>query len=625
MCGIAGLMSAGSAEALAAAAGRMADALVHRGPDEGGTWSDGVVGFGHRRLSIIDLADGQQPMRSDSGCVLTYNGEIFNYLEIRDELAAAGTRFHTHSDTEVVLKAYEAWGEACVERFNGMFAFALWNPRTGRLFLARDRLGKKPLYFAFGAGGFAFASEIKALLTLPWVRDAATPDPCALVDFLTLGYVLTPKTAFANIQRLPAAHRATLAPGDGTLAASEYWRLDAVAGRAEIPYAAAARDRFAALLDDAVRLRLRADVPVGVYLSGGLDSSAIAAIAVRHGGDAVRAYTVSFSDARFDEAPHARGVARHLGMAIDTIPCGAPTPDLVPRLAWQADEPFSDTSSAPTYLLNRAAAGHVKVALSGDGCDEILAGYPTYKADRYYQVYRRVPAPLRGLLRGLASVLPPSYRKLSFDYKLRQFLSADGLSRERAHYWWRTVFPPDEVAALLGDGARAAAAGYDPYDTFDGYFRRVADGGASFLRRSQYVDVKTWLQDDILVKADRFSMAHSVEVRSPFLDHRLVELSLALADDAKMGPGGQKTILRDLMSAQLPPSILKRPKEGFGAPTRHLGAVSVASARPDLVNPAFTLDPAREDVTYKSFALTILQEWLTLFDGYGRTGEWRRP
>lgn len=611
MCGLAGFvdpetrLAAPEAELAA-----MVGTLAHRGPDGAGHWHAPGVALGHRRLAILDLGDsGAQPMQAPSGLAIVFNGEIYNHLELRRELEAAGRVFHSHSDTEVLLAAWERWGAACLDRLLGMFAFVLWDPRQRRLVLARDRLGKKPLVLCHDGRFLAFASEAKALLALTPVRRGAALDLRALADFLTLGYVLSPKTIHANISQLPAAHWAEFDPDSGRLSTHEYWAVEHLVQGPRRRYDDDARDEFAAVLEDAVRIRLRADVPVGCFLSGGLDSSAVAAMAARVGSQPPHAFCVGFGEVSFDERAHARTVARHLGIPLHVLEAEATPPDLA-AIVHHCDGPFADTSLLPTWQLNATAARQVKVALSGDGADEILAGYPTYRADRLYRLYRRVPAWMQTRLdAGARRWLRPSYRKVSLDYKLRQFLAGHGLSPERAHAWWRVVFPPADLARLLTEDALGQLAGYDPLDAFDGHFARVA--GADFLDRSLYVDIKTWLVDDILVKADRMSMAHGLEVRSPLLDHRLVELALTLEAPAKMAGRRQKVILRDVAGRLLPAATLRRRKQGFGAPTRRLGALAPPGLDfPELFRQGFHLDGRREDITYKSFALRILTTWL---------------
>ncbi len=623
MCGIAGFVGEFGTERPAALR-RMTDAIAHRGPDGEGGFDDGRAALGHRRLAIIDLTDqAAQPMTGPSGAVIVFNGEIYNYLELRSELEAAGERFVSHSDTEVLLRLYERRGPAALDRLIGMFALAIWDPGRGRLFLARDRLGKKPLYYWHDGTRLAFASEIKALLALPEIAASVSPNPCAVSDFLSLGYILGPKTAFSNIHRLPPAHCAHFDPRSGHLETSEYWRLEEFYLTERLGSGPGVQDEFLGLVEDAVRLRLRSDVPVGIFLSGGVDSSAIAALVskVRPQGGA-QAFCVGFNEAGYDESIHAAHVAEHLGIPLTRLEQPLPEADLVRRLVWHCDEPFADTSMMPTYVLNRAARRHVTVALTGDGADELLAGYPTYRADQLYHLTRHLPEALTGALsRAAERWLKPRYRKVGWDYKLRQYLRCHGNSRERAHYAWREVYSEAEKRTLMGADLSRACAGYDPFDSFADAFAKVR--GAPFLDRSLFVDAKTWLADDILVKADRMSMAASLEVRSPFLDHRVVEFCARLPVCAKMTLRRQKAMLKTAMEPSLPAAILDRRKSGFNAPTRALSCDRLDAGRlAPLFRPEFRLDATREDVTFKSFSLAVLGPWLQLFAGLSQSGRW---
>lgn len=623
MCGIAGFVGDLGGSDRQAAAAAMTGALVHRGPDGEGIHLDQAVALGHRRLAIIDLHEGAaQPMTGPSGAVIVFNGEIYNYVELRKGLEAAGETFATESDTEVLLRLYEREGAAALQKLVGMFAFAVWEPDRRRLFLARDRLGKKPLYYFHDGRRFAFASEIKALLALPEVADGLAMDPLALSDFLSLGYIQTPKTAFATIRRLPAACQAVFDADHGSLSVGTYWHLEEHFLADRLPAGPATREAFADCLSEAVRLRLRSDVPVGVFLSGGLDSSAVAALMARLDPQGTRAFCVGFAEDSYDESHYARLVADHLGIPIAVLPHALPDADLIRRLVWHCDEPFADTSMMPTYLLNRSARDHVTVALTGDGADEILAGYPTYRADALYALTGRIPAPVtRGLSRLADRLLRPRYKKLGWDFKLRQYLRGHGLSPERAHYAWREILSGPEKAAILGPDLAKACAGYDPFDTFAGWFAKVK--GAGFLDRSLFVDSKTWLQDDILVKADRMSMAASLEVRSPFLDHRVVEFAARLPANAKMAGGTQKVLLKEIMAELLPAATIRRRKAGFNAPTRALGCTALEPG--DFTAefpPGFRLDPRREDITFKSFSLATLGTWLQLLSSHRHSGRW---
>lgn len=562
-------------------------------------------------------------MVGDSGSVIVFNGEIYNYRELQAELAARGCIFRTSSDTEVLLKCYETWGTDCLSRLNGMFAFAIWDPRQRHLFLARDRLGKKPLYYAEASGIFAFASELKALLALPQVGADATIDEQAISDYLSLGYIITPKTIFRGIRRLPAGHYALVIPENGLVACRDYWRLHDVFRRTKRPYDREAQEQFLDLFQDAVRIRLRSDVPLGVFLSGGMDSSAVVATMKALSESPTHAFCAGFLEPSFDESPFAKLVAKRLDVDLTVFEAAPVTPRELARLVWHADEPFADTSIMPTFQLNHRTRQKVKVALSGDGGDELLAGYPTHVADQLYGFYARIPARLQAWIESMCLAwMPRSGRKVAWDYKLRQFVRSRGLSPHRAHYWWRVVFSDEEKRAILSPVALARLGAYDPFSTFEGYFDQV--GGVSFLDQTTYVDIKTWLQDDILVKADRMSMAHGLEVRSPFLDYRLVEFCATLPDHAKLSWFKQKRILKDCFGKALPSEILRRPKRGFNAPTRQFDS-GVLNARgfSGLLCDDFSLDPRTGDTTFKSFAIAVLDLWLEMFQQFQRTGEWK--
>ncbi len=624
MCGICGFtLGPADVDGAAGLVESMALTLAHRGPDGAGVWRDERVALGHRRLSIIDLSSGDQPMVGSGGCVLAFNGEIYNYIELRQELQAAGRRFATSSDTEVLLAAYEAWGPECVERLGGMFAFALYDPARRRLLLARDRLGKKPLFYAMLDGRLLFGSEIKALLAHPAMRRRADLDPLALMDYFSIGYVLAPKTVFKAVRRLPAGHMALLDLDGGGLSIRSYWDLASHFQADKAPDAVADPAPFLELLDDAVRIRLRSDVPVGAFLSGGVDSSAITACVAKHAGAEVRAYCVGFEEKSYDESGFAKLAASHLGVGLELLDQAQLEPSTLPRLVWGLDEPFCDTSLVPTHLVSQAARRFVKVVLSGDGADELLAGYPTHMADKIYNAWRRAPFAVQNLACSLCSrLMRPSYSKVSLDYKLRRFLMASGLSRERAHYFWRVIFTRPELENMLEPELLREIGDYDPCEAFLERFDEVR--GAGFLDKSLYVDIKTWLPDDILVKVDRMSMANSLEVRSPFLDHRLVEYAARLPQASKMRGFRQKTALKASMKDTLPEQILRRSKKGFNFPALKLQQWFPPPWRaPSFVRDDFRLDPRREDATFKSFNLMVFQIWRKMHARYLETGTWR--
>lgn len=622
MCGICGFTpSTSHLDSTDQYLGAMLTSMIHRGPDGEGRYLAPEVALGHRRLAIIDLESGDQPMTGPCGVTLVFNGEIYNYKEIRADLEAKGVEFSTTSDTEVLLKAYLEQGPACLERMVGMFAFAIHDPRSNRLVLARDRLGKKPLYYWRGSEGLAFASEIKALLSLPWVQRDLDIDPQAVRDYLALGYILEPKSIFASIRRLPPACLAVFDLGSRSMVVRNWWDVRQAFAGPKLPLNMDTIERFDDLLTNAVALRLRADVPVGVFLSGGLDSSAITACLGQAGAD-VRLYNALLGQDSFDESPYARAVAQHFGLDVTCAEHPHPSMDELSRMVWHLDEPFCDTSIIPTYQISQSAASVAKVILGGDGADELLAGYVTHRADRFKRLTDLVPdVALRWVHAALRKIIRPSYKKVSWDYKTLQFLKGTTLSAERAHYSWRTIFDDQEVQAMLAPEFSDSLGGYHPYRSFEKAFDSLS--GQSFLDRSLYVDMVTWLPGDILVKSDRMSMAHSLELRSPFLDHRLVEMAAALPEQAKMDGLEQKVILKRCMTRKLPGAILSRSKKGFNFPAFCISSSSLEPPKETgFFKNGFHLDPAREDVTYKSFNLLILSMWYAIYENYRSTGRW---
>ena len=568
MCGIAGQLS-WNAPPDAGLVARMTSALSHRGPDGEGFHTTGPVSLGHRRLAIIDLSPAAaQPMTDADGTQwIVFNGEIYNYRELRAELSRLGQVFRTQSDTEVILAAFRQYGAGALARFNGMFAFALWNGRERTLLLARDRLGKKPLYYrSLADGGVTFASELQALMQDRSLRRVLNPR--ALSQFLSLNYTLTQDAIINDVVKVPPAHAVTFAEGRAPQTTC-YWRLaDHFATRTLCKSPAEAGEATRALLDDAVQTRLVSDVPLGVFLSGGVDSAAIAS-SMREQGPAsgVQSFSMGFREKSFSEVAEARETARFLGINHRDAETDADVAALLPRIAERADEPFADTSVIPTYLLSAFARSHVTVCLSGDGGDEVFAGYETYRADKLHAWTEPVPGSAMRIARAVASRLPVSFDKVSFDYKVRQFIGAHGATSARAHYHWRTIFSESEKQALLKPEFRRVVAEHDPGDVFEKFDAEIA--GADLLARGQYVDLKTWLPDDILVKADRASMAHGLELRAPFLDHRLVEFAASLPSAWKL-PGLQtKALLKRSQRARVPDAVLQRKKQGFNAPVAH--------------------------------------------------------
>ncbi len=553
MCGIAGLATLttqSSPVPLVERARVMAACLAHRGPDDAGAWesADGRVALAHRRLSIVDLSPlGHNPMPWDNGRLhITFNGEIYNFLELRAELEAAGHRFRSQTDTEVVLAAYDQWGLDCVERFAGMFAFALWDEPRRRLWLVRDRLGKKPVYYSEHGGLLRFASELKSL-----VADAAFPrelDRESVRLYLRYGYVPSPRTIYVHARKLPPAHQ--LVWEHGSVRVSRYWDPLAYAVRADRrPADVIARDLEERLVL-AVRQRMIADVPLGAFLSGGIDSSLIVALMQEQSRAAVRTFTIRFDDPAYNEADHAAAVAAHLRTEHHEERCGEQELlDVVHRLPTMFDEPFADSSAVPTYLVSKAARAQVTVALSGDGGDELFFGYPRYRHHADSQWLLAQPRGVRRALAAVASRLPVRRLRRAADV-LRQ----DGDDTYARFVSW---MPPDEVEAMTGDVPESSQLYAD-------VLARAADIPRREL--APLLDLVSYLPEDILTKVDRASMAVSLEVRAPLLDHRVVELALAMPLALKRHGPTQKTCLRTMLYARVPRALVDRPKMGFGVP-----------------------------------------------------------
>lgn len=534
------------------------DSLVHRGPDDGGALFGPGVALGHRRLSIIDLGGGRQPMvDAEERLTVVFNGEIYNYRELKKELEGLGYRFQSDSDTETILYAYREWGERCVDRFRGMFALAIHDRKTGDLFLARDRLGKKPLYVYRDHERLIFASELKAILADRRVPRVLEPE--AVTDFFAYNYVPGPRTMLQHIEKLPAGHY--LFRNGSREVLRSYWDVDFGAVDPG-PSLAERAEELRAELDTAVALRLRSDVPLGAFLSGGIDSSLIVALMAGQLQSPVKTHTIGFSEQAYDERGYAKETALRFGTEHFERVVSADATDVVERLAWFYDEPFGDSSAVPTYYLSGATRERVTVALSGDGGDETFAGYRRYVfASIEDQVRRRLPGVLR---HGLVGPLARAYPKA--DY-LPQFLRAKAtltnlsVSHERAYFLSLTqkTYP-----RFLCADFRRGQRGYDPYVHFERHLARV--GAWDALARLQYIDFKMYLADDILVKVDRASMAHALEVRVPILDHRVTELAARMPSNFKLDGRETKIVLKKVAAQLLPPSTFERKKMGFSIP-----------------------------------------------------------
>jgi asparagine synthase (glutamine-hydrolysing) len=551
MCGIAGIYHyrgdrSVDPETLAA----MTGALAHRGPDDTGLYVAGPVGLGHRRLSIVDLSEaGRNPMTNeDESLWLVFNGEVYNVLERRDELAARGHRFRSHTDSEMLLHLYEEKGADLVHELRGMFGFALWDSHHRTLLVARDRLGIKPLYWRATADTFAFASELKGLLADPECPRAVAP--AALEDYLTYQYVPSPSTILADVHKLEPGHLLLVSPAGVVV---RRWWSPPVGESSDLGYEDATAE-LRRLLEEAVRLRFMSDVPIGAFLSGGIDSSIVCALMAKLMDEPVKTFTIGFEGAEEDETQYARRVAAHLGSEHHEFVVRPDALAILPRLVWHLDEPLADPSALPTWAVSEIARSQVKVAFSGDGGDETFAGYESYRYARKYLELDRIPAPLRRLLArmtgGGSSRLHTRIGRLAMD-PAERFLEI------------MTISGAAERRALLGEGVRAQLDGRDALD-----WARAHRPGAPvpLLSSLLHLDLTTYLTDDVLAKVDRMSMAHALEVRVPLLDHVLVEFAARLPLEYKLRGATSKAILKAAVKDLLPPDILARGKQGFAVP-----------------------------------------------------------
>ncbi|MDZ7357457.1 MAG: asparagine synthase (glutamine-hydrolyzing) [candidate division KSB1 bacterium] len=544
---------------------KMCDVIVHRGPDEEGNYVTGNVGLGMRRLSIIDLDTGKQPISNEDDTLwIVFNGEIYNFQEIRDELEKRGHRFKTRSDTETILHAYEQYGEACVQLLNGMFAFAIWDSRDQSLFLARDRLGKKPLYYLHDKDRFIFGSEIKSILQAEDIPRRI--DLEALDHFLTFEYIPAPLSIFQDIRKLPPAH--TLKFKRGEIRVRSYWEMQLRSnGATPDQLKAQLRD----LLQDAVRLRLVSDVPLGAFLSGGIDSSTIVALMAQVMKEPVKTFSIGFEDSTYNELHYARMIAEKFKTDHHEFIIKPDAVELSDTLLKFLDEPFGDFSIFPTYLVSKMARQYVTVVLSGDGGDELFAGYDTYIADKIARkYYQQLPNALRnGLLPKVLNWIPPSSKKKGLINRAKRFVEGMKVPEQLEHVRWMIFLQQAEKERLYASDIKSGLMGIDPYKFIKNYFANVSQNGTDAINRQMYVDVKTYLVDDILVKVDRMSMATSLEARAPFLDYRFVELAASIPGELKMQGKKTKVILKQAMEDLLPHEILYRGKEGFSIPIKN--------------------------------------------------------
>ena len=564
MCGITGIFDTrGKADVDHAVLHRMNESQFHRGPDEGGLHLEPGVGLGHRRLSIIDLSTGQQPLyNEDRSVCVVFNGEIYNYQELIPELQALGHVFHTRSDTEVIVHAWEAWGERCVERFRGMFAFALWDRNQDCLFLARDRLGVKPLYYALlDDGTFLFGSELKSLLAHGGLRRDI--DPRALEEYFALGYVAEPRTIFRGALKLPPAHSLLLRRGQMSAQPREYWDVRFTLG-ARLSEAEA-NEELVRRLQESIRLRMVSEVPLGAFLSGGVDSSAVVAMMAGLTSSPVNTCSIGFSDPAFNESEFAKLVAEryHTNHYLDMVE--SDDFGLIDTLARLYDEPYADSSAIPTYRVCQLARKHVTVALSGDGGDETFGGYRRYRL-HLMEEKLRAALPL-GLRRPLFGALGKLYPKADWAPRVfRAKTTFEGMARTpvEAYFHSVSILRAPMRRQLFSQSLRSSLDGYDAIEIFKGHAAKA--GTEDPLALIQYLDLKTYLVGDINTKVDRASMAHSLEVREPLMDHPLIEWLATLPSSLKVRGQEGKYLLKKAMEPHLPNDILYRPKMGFAVP-----------------------------------------------------------
>jgi asparagine synthase (glutamine-hydrolysing) len=581
MCGITGAIAWEAPWPTASLIRRMCQAMCHRGPDDEGIYAAGPVGIGMRRLSIIDVEGGRQPIFNETGDIaIVFNGEIYNYQEVRPWLEARGHRFTTRSDTEVVLHLYEEKGEWCARELRGMFAFAVWDGRRQALILARDRFGKKPLYYAASAGGLTFASELKSLLAHPTIgRDF---DLEGVNQFLTFGNTLGATTILRSVRKLPPAHVLVASHGDVRL--SQYWRWHIQEDHSLSEGQIVARLRE--LLQEAVGIRLVGEVPLGAFLSGGLDSSTIVAFMSKASSRPVKTFSIGFGNAAFDELDHCRTVASTFGTEHRELVLDPHAVEVLEDLVWHLDEPFADSSAIPTFFLSKLAREEVTVALSGDGGDELFAGYPGYRAEMYLNGLRRIPRRLRAwTLEHVISPLTEQTRgatRGTMERARRNLLRVD-MSPEDRFLSRHCLFPPALRREVFSDEAQVLLA---PTNHPHHWVKLDFHGHRDSVNKAMYLDINVYLPNDMLVKVDRMSMAHSLEVRCPLLDHKLAEFMATVPARHKVRSGRTKYILRRAMAGILPDSILSRGKQGFSVPLdRWFKSGLVASAQTVLFDP----------------------------------------
>lgn len=568
MCGICGKINFHNEPVDETLLKRMASTIAHRGPDDEGVYIKSGVGLGHRRLSIIDLSPlAHQPMSNEDGSLwIVFNGEIYNFLDLKKDLIKRGHIFRSYSDTEVILHLYEEEGPECVKKLRGMFAFAVWNDKDRSLFLARDRVGKKPLFYYSDSNCLIFASEIKAILQDRTVKKK--PDFTAIHHYLTYQSVPSPFSAFEGIKKLPPAHY--LLCKDGRIDVKRYWKLSYLP-KFSVKTKVAEKELEAELmerLNEAVRLRLISDVPLGAFLSGGMDSSVVVALMSRMMKEPVKTFSIGFYEEDYDELRYAKLVADKFKTDHTEFKVRPNAVEVLPKLVWHYNEPFADSSAIPSYYVSKLAREHVAVVLNGDGGDESFAGYDRYAANELAMRFERIPKFLRKkIFPFLTAVLPFTPSPNSFFWKLKRFSQMLALSPEMRNAHWLTHFNNEMKEELYTDDLKAQTKDMDSFALImDRYAQTDAD---NFTDRALYADITLYLPDDLLVKMDIASMANSLEARSPFLDHELMEFAARIPAHLKLHNGRTKIILKNTFKDILPDDIIKRKKMGFGVPLYH--------------------------------------------------------
>jgi asparagine synthase (glutamine-hydrolysing) len=565
MCGIVGIVGQENRQVDGGLLARMCEAIRHRGPDEDGFYQEKSIGMAMRRLAIIDLKGGQQPIHNeDRTAWIVFNGEIYNYRELRAELEKLGHRFYTDCDTEVIVHAYDRYGAECPKYLRGMFAFAIWDERKQELLLARDRVGKKPLLYARLNGQLVFGSEFSALLLHPDISREIDRD--ALHYYLSFMCVPAPLTAYRDIRKLEPGHTLSYRPRDGEIKIQRYWQPD-FSNKLKISEEEAG-ERAVEILREAVRVRLMSEVPLGAFLSGGIDSSAVVALMSEQSSEPVKTFSIGFEEQDFSELHHARRVAEHVGAEHHEFIVRPDAMEVLPTLVEHYGEPYADSSAIPTFYVARETRKHVTVALNGDGGDECFAGYERYAAMQLAEKYHKVPGALRESLIGRAfEMLPAAANNRTPVGRVKRFMRAASLPKVERYLRWVSVFDRDAQKALYSESFRRETASMDAADFLTPWFARA--NGAGIVDATLLADTMTYLPNDLLVKVDIASMAVSLEARSPFLDHHVIEFAASLPEKYKLRGLTTKYLLKRVLKRLLPAENLERKKMGFGVPIGH--------------------------------------------------------